>query len=184
MIPYRIGTGYDVHRLKAGRKCVLGGVEIASDVGPDGHSDADVLLHAITDALLGALGEGDIGTFFPPSDPRWKDAPSEKFVRHAAALARKHGYAVGNVDATLIAERPRIKAHVPAMRERIAAMLGVDASQVGVKATTHEQLGAFGRGEGLAAHAVALLVKAPKAGNRPPARRPRARGSGKKAGRS
>ena len=161
MIPYRIGTGYDVHRLKAGRKCVLGGVEIASDVGPDGHSDADVLLHAITDALLGALGEGDIGTFFPPSDPRWKDAPSEKFVRHAAALARKHGYAVGNVDATLIAERPRIKNHVPAMRRSIAGMLGVDASQVGVKATTHEQLGAFGRGEGLAAHAVALLVRAP-----------------------
>ncbi|MEW6775779.1 MAG: 2-C-methyl-D-erythritol 2,4-cyclodiphosphate synthase [Bdellovibrionota bacterium] len=159
---FRVGLGYDVHRFAEGRKCILGGVEIPSPIGPDGHSDADVLLHAITDAILGAIGEGDIGTHFPPSDPKWKDCPSDTFVRHAAALARKGDWEISNIDATLLAEVPRVKPHVPAIRKSIAGMCGIDSSCIGVKATTHEGLGAFGRKEGLAAVAVALVVKAAK----------------------
>ena len=157
--PFRVGSGYDVHRLKAGRKCILGGVEIPSDIGPDGHSDADVLLHAITDAVLGAIGEGDIGAHFPPSDPQWKGAPSETFMRHAAALARKAGYEIGNIDATVIAEAPKLRKHIDDIRASIAAMCGIAAGEVSVKATTHEEIGTLGRREGIAAFATVLLYR-------------------------
>lgn len=158
--PFRIGTGYDIHRLKAGRKCILGGIEIPSDVGPDGHSDADVLLHAITDAVLGALGEGDIGSFFPPSDPQWKDCPSEKFLHHALQTAKRAGYRVANVDATVISEVPKLRPHVEKIKHNIARILEIDAAAVGVKATTNEGIGTIGRQEGIAAMASALLQKA------------------------
>jgi 2-C-methyl-D-erythritol 4-phosphate cytidylyltransferase/2-C-methyl-D-erythritol 2,4-cyclodiphosphate synthase len=154
----RIGTGYDVHRLAAGEELWLCGVRIEHDKGLAGHSDADVGLHAVVDAILGACAQGDIGQHFPPSDPRWKDAPSEKFIAHAAELADKAGYRVGNVDVTLICEEPRIAPHREAMRRKLAALLGVDLLQVSVKATTTERLGFAGRGEGIAAHAVATLV--------------------------
>lgn len=157
--PFRVGSGYDVHRLKEGRKCILGGVEIPSEIGPDGHSDADVLLHAITDAVLGAIGEGDIGAHFPPSDPQWKGAPSETFMRHAAKLARDSGYEIGNIDATVIAEAPKLRPHIEKIRESIAAMCGVAAGEVSVKATTHEEIGTLGRKEGIAAFASVLLYK-------------------------
>jgi 2-C-methyl-D-erythritol 4-phosphate cytidylyltransferase/2-C-methyl-D-erythritol 2,4-cyclodiphosphate synthase len=154
----RIGTGYDVHRLAAGEELWLCGVRIEHDKGLAGHSDADVGLHAVVDAILGACAQGDIGQHFPPSDPRWKDAPSEKFIAHAAELADKVGYRVGNVDVTLICEEPRIAPHREAMRRKLAALLGVDLLQVSVKATTTERLGFAGRGEGIAAQAVATLV--------------------------
>jgi 2-C-methyl-D-erythritol 2,4-cyclodiphosphate synthase len=153
----RVGIGYDIHRFADGRPLILGGVELPHEVGLAGHSDADVLLHAIIDALLGAAGLGDIGQHFPPDDPRWKDASSLDLLSHALALVRAAGFEVGNVDATVIAERPRLAPHIPAMRERIAATLGVEAARVNVKATTHEGLGAFGRGEGIAAMAVAAV---------------------------
>jgi 2-C-methyl-D-erythritol 4-phosphate cytidylyltransferase/2-C-methyl-D-erythritol 2,4-cyclodiphosphate synthase len=154
----RIGTGYDVHRLAAGEELWLCGVRIEHDKGLAGHSDADVGLHAVVDAILGACAQGDIGQHFPPSDPRWKDAPSEKFIAHAAELADKAGYRVGYVDVTLICEEPRIAPHREAMRRKLAALLGVDLLQVSVKATTTERLGFAGRGEGIAAQAVATLV--------------------------
>jgi 2-C-methyl-D-erythritol 4-phosphate cytidylyltransferase/2-C-methyl-D-erythritol 2,4-cyclodiphosphate synthase len=154
----RIGTGYDVHRLAAGEELWLCGVRIEHDKGLAGHSDADVGLHAVVDAILGACAQGDIGQHFPPSDPRLKDAPSEKFIAHAAELADKAGYRVGNVDVTLICEEPRIAPHREAMRRKLAALRGVDLLQVSVKATTTERLGFAGRGEGIAAHAVATLV--------------------------
>ena len=154
----RIGTGYDVHRLAAGEELWLCGVRIEHDKGLAGHSDADVGLHAVVDAILGACAQGDIGQHFPPSDPRWKDAPSEKFIAHAAELADKAGYRVGNVDVTLICEAPKIAPHREAMRRKLATLLGVDLLQVSVKATTTERLGFAGRGEGIAAQAVATLV--------------------------
>jgi 2-C-methyl-D-erythritol 4-phosphate cytidylyltransferase/2-C-methyl-D-erythritol 2,4-cyclodiphosphate synthase len=154
----RIGTGYDVHRLVAGEELWLCGVPIPHDKGLAGHSDADVGLHAVVDAILGACAQGDIGQHFPPSDPRWKGAASEKFIAHAAELADKAGYRVGNVDVTLICEEPRIAPHREAMRRKLAALLGVDLTQVSVKATTTERLGFTGRGEGIAAQAVATLV--------------------------
>jgi 2-C-methyl-D-erythritol 4-phosphate cytidylyltransferase / 2-C-methyl-D-erythritol 2,4-cyclodiphosphate synthase len=154
----RIGTGYDVHRLAAGEELWLCGVRIEHDKGLAGHSDADVGLHAVVDAILGACAQGDIGEHFPPSDPRWKGAPSEKFIAHAAELADKAGYRVGNVDVTLICEAPRIAPHREAMRRKLAALLSVDLTQVSVKATTTERLGFTGRGEGIAAQAVATLV--------------------------
>ncbi|HEU4821357.1 MAG TPA: bifunctional 2-C-methyl-D-erythritol 4-phosphate cytidylyltransferase/2-C-methyl-D-erythritol 2,4-cyclodiphosphate synthase [Qipengyuania sp.] len=153
----RVGIGYDVHRLVAGEELWLGGVRIPHDRGLAGHSDADVALHAIVDAILGALSEGDIGTHFPPSDPRWKGAASALFVQHATQLARDAGYAIGHVDCTLICEAPKIGPHREAMRARIAELLGVDPSAVSVKATTTEGLGFAGRGEGIAAQAVATL---------------------------
>lgn len=153
----RIGQGYDVHPLIEGRRLVLGGVEIAHERGLAGHSDADVLLHAIMDAVLGAAALGDIGQHFPPSDERWRDASSLDLLSRVSALIRAARWQVVNVDATLIAERPRIAPHVPAMRERIARGLEIDAGAVGVKATTNERLGALGREEGMAALAVALL---------------------------
>ena len=153
----RVGIGYDVHQLKAGRPLILGGVVIEHDTGLDGHSDADVLMHAICDAVLGAIGEGDIGSFFPPNDPQWKNAPSKIFLEEAARqIAKRNGQLI-NVDAMLIAEAPKITPHIPAMKENIATALGIAADAVGVKATTNETMGFVGRGEGMAAHAVASV---------------------------
>jgi 2-C-methyl-D-erythritol 2,4-cyclodiphosphate synthase len=152
-----VGIGYDVHQLVAGRKLILGGVEIPHPKGLDGHSDADALMHAICDAVLGALGEEDIGHFFPNTDPRWKGAPSRVFLEEAAKqTARRHGRLV-NVDATVVAQAPKIYPHIAEMKKRIAAALGVTEKQIGVKATTNEHLGFIGREEGIAAMAVASV---------------------------
>ena len=152
-----VGIGYDVHQLVAGRKLILGGVEIPHPKGLDGHSDADALMHAICDALLGALGEPDIGHFFPNSDPRWKGVPSKVFLEEAARqIAKRHGKIV-NVDATLIAQAPKIYPHMAGMKQRIAAALGVSEKQIGIKATTNEHMGFVGREEGIAAMAVASV---------------------------
>ena len=154
----RTGTGFDVHRLAEGEELWLCGVRIPHDRGLAGHSDADVALHAVVDALLGACGAGDIGMHFPPSDPKWRGAPSSRFVEHALGLARKAGFAVGNVDLTIICEAPRIGPHRDAMRARLAELLSVGLEAVNVKGTTTEMLGFTGRGEGIAAQAVATLV--------------------------
>jgi 2-C-methyl-D-erythritol 2,4-cyclodiphosphate synthase len=153
----RIGTGYDVHALVEGRPLVLGGVTIAHPRGLAGHSDADVLLHAISDALLGALALGDIGAHFPDTDARWKGADSRVLLRHVAALVGARGYEIGNVDATIVAQAPKVAPHVATMRANIAADLGCAVEDVSVKATTTERLGFAGREEGIAAEAVALL---------------------------
>ena len=158
----RIGQGYDIHRFAPGRALVLGGVTISHPVGLLGHSDADVLCHAVADALLGAMADGDIGVHFPDRDPRWKDADSLDLLRRVAALVKGRGGVVQNVDATLLAEQPRIASHAAAMRANLGAALGIPAERISVKATTLEGLGALGRGEGLAALAVAL-VEAPDA---------------------
>ena len=150
----RFGMGYDVHRLTTGRKLIVGGVEIPHEKG---HSDADVLLHAVTDAILGAVGLGDIGRHFPDTDEAWKDADSAMLLRRAMELVRAQGYRVGNVDATLVAQAPKLAPYIPAMREKIAQCLGVEAARVNVKATTEEYLGFTGRGEGMAAYAVCGL---------------------------
>lgn len=154
----RTGMGFDVHRLASGEELWLGGIRIEHDKGLAGHSDADVALHAITDALLGAIGDGDIGTHFPPTDPQWKGASSDRFVAYASELVGKAGFAIANVDLTIICEAPKIGPHRPAMRERIAALLGIDMSRVSVKATTTERLGFAGRGEGIAAQAIATVI--------------------------
>lgn len=154
----RVGQGFDVHRLVAGRRLVIGGVEIAHDKGLLGHSDADVLLHAICDALLGAAGLGDIGRHFPDTDPRYEGIDSRELLRRVAGLVREAGFEPGNVDATVVAQAPRMAPHVPAMIANIAADLGVDDTAVGVKATTTEKLGFAGRGEGIAAMAVCLIL--------------------------
>jgi 2-C-methyl-D-erythritol 2,4-cyclodiphosphate synthase len=153
----RIGHGFDVHQLVEGRKCIIGGVDIPHDKGLKGHSDADVLLHAICDALLGALALGDIGKHFPDTDPRFKGIDSRELLRHVAQLVRDKGYGVVNVDATVIAEAPRLAKHIAAMCGNIAADLGVAVDCVNVKATTSEKLGFTGRGEGIAAEAVCLV---------------------------
>lgn len=154
----RVGSGYDVHALVPGRRLVLGGVEIAHETGLAGHSDADVLLHAVCDALLGAAALGDIGALFPDSDPAYKDMDSAVFCRRAAQELRAAGYEIGNVDATVIAQRPKLAPHIPQMRSNIAAALGIAVEQVSVKATTTERLGFAGREEGIAAEAVATVV--------------------------
>jgi len=154
----RIGTGFDVHRLARGEELWLCGVRIQHSEGLEGHSDADVALHAVVDALLGAAAQGDIGQHFRPSDERWKNASSDRFIVHAVGLAEEAGFRVGNVDVTLICEAPRIAPHREAMRAKLASLLGVDLMQVSVKATTTERLGFTGRGEGIAAQAVATLV--------------------------
>jgi 2-C-methyl-D-erythritol 2,4-cyclodiphosphate synthase len=154
----RIGTGLDVHALVAGRRLVIGGVHVPYDRGLEGHSDADVLLHAIGDAILGALALGDLGRHFPDSDTRWKDADSRALLRHIAGLMRERGFAVGNVDATIVAQAPRLAPHVDAMRANVAADLACTLDDVGIKATTTERLGFSGRGEGIAAMASVLLV--------------------------
>lgn len=155
----RVGQGFDVHQLVAGRRLVIGGVEIAHDKGLLGHSDADVLLHAICDALLGAAALGDIGRHFPDSDPRYKGIDSRELLRRVAGLVREEGFVPVNVDATIMAEAPRMAPHVPAMVERIAADLGLGEDRVNVKATTTERLGFTGRGEGIAAQAVCLVAR-------------------------
>ncbi|UPU38240.1 2-C-methyl-D-erythritol 2,4-cyclodiphosphate synthase [Geomonas paludis] len=155
----RIGHGYDVHRLVEGRKLILGGVEVPYVKGLLGHSDADVLLHAISDAILGAIGEGDIGKHFPDTDPAYKGADSRKLLRHVMDLAERKGYRIGNVDATIVAQRPKLAPFIQQMRANIAETLGTEEDRVNVKATTTEELGFAGRGEGIAAYSVALLAK-------------------------
>ena len=157
--PVRTGMGYDVHRLAVGEELWLGGIRIEHDKGLAGHSDADVGLHAIVDALLGAIGNGDIGSHFPPSDPQWKGASSDRFLTHAAQLVGDAGYAIGNIDLTIICEAPKIGPYREAMRTRIAELLGVDIHAISVKATTTERLGFTGRGEGIAAQAVATVIR-------------------------
>jgi 2-C-methyl-D-erythritol 2,4-cyclodiphosphate synthase len=152
-----VGIGYDVHALVAGRKLILGGVEIPHARGLDGHSDADALMHAICDAILGALGEPDIGHFFPNTDPRWKNVPSRIFLEEAAKQIAKRGGKIVNVDATVIAQEPKIYPHIAGMKKNIAAALGVSEKQIGVKATTNEKMGFVGREEGIAAMAVASI---------------------------
>ena len=153
----RIGEGWDVHALVSGRRLIIGGVHIPFDRGLQGHSDADVLLHAITDALLGCIGEGDIGQHFPPTDERWRGAASWKFLDHAAALVREKGGVINHVDVTLICERPKVGPHRDAMRAKIAEILKIEATRVSVKATTTEGLGFTGRREGIAAQAIATV---------------------------
>lgn len=155
----RMGSGFDVHRLVAGEELWLGGIHIEHEKGLAGHSDADVALHAITDAILGAVAMGDIGDHFPPSDPKWRGASSDRFLQHAAGLAADAGYRIGNVDLTIICEAPKIGPHREAMRCRIAELLGVDIAAISVKATTTERLGFTGRGEGIAAQAVATVIR-------------------------
>lgn len=154
---FRIGQGYDVHRLEAGEELWLCGVQIPHDKGLSGHSDADVALHAITDAVLGAIGAGDIGTHFPPSDPQWRGVRSARFLEHAVGLAREAGYQIANIDLTLICEAPKIGPHRPAMRSEVARIMGTTEGAVSIKATTTEKLGFTGRGEGIAAQAIVLV---------------------------
>lgn len=155
----RIGHGYDVHRLTDGRRLILGGVNIPFEKGLLGHSDADVLAHAVMDALLGAAALGDIGKLFPDTDPAYEGADSMLLLKRVAELLEERGYAVGNVDATIVAQRPRLSSDIPAMRENLAKAMGVEADRVSVKATTEERLGFTGSGEGIAAHAVALITQ-------------------------
>ena len=153
----RIGHGYDVHRLVEGRSLILGGVNIPYEKGLLGHSDADVLLHAVSDALLGAAGMGDIGKHFPDTDPAFKDADSGELLAVVGEKIAEKGYRVGNIDVTMIAQRPKLKDYIPQMQKNIAARLGIDPERVNVKATTEEQLGFTGAGLGMACHAVCLL---------------------------
>jgi 2-C-methyl-D-erythritol 2,4-cyclodiphosphate synthase len=157
----RTGIGIDSHRFEPGRRLVLGGVEIPYELGLAGHSDADVLVHAIVDALLGAAGLGDIGRHFPDSDPRWKDANSIDLLRRVAALVAGEGFVVGNVDVTVILESPKIRDHVDAMRAAVAAAIGIDPSRVSIKGKTNEGVDSVGRGEAIAAHAIALIRSVP-----------------------
>ena len=153
----RIGHGYDVHRLVTGRRCIIGGVDIPHETGLLGHSDADVLLHAIADAILGAIGEGDIGKHFPDTDPAYKGADSLQLLSHVMGLAGAKGFIIGNIDATVVAQRPKLAPHIPLMRDNIAKALNTDNDRINVKATTTEELGFAGRREGIAAYAVVLL---------------------------
>jgi 2-C-methyl-D-erythritol 2,4-cyclodiphosphate synthase len=155
----RIGNGYDIHRLVTGRPLILGGVEIAHSVGLLGHSDADVLTHAIMDAMLGALSLGDIGHYFPPTDPQWQGANSLKLLEQVNQLIVDKGWQINNIDSVIVAERPKMKPHLSAMQEKLAKTLNINPEQVGIKATTNEQLGPVGREEGIAVYAVVLLVK-------------------------
>ena len=160
-LPFRIGQGYDCHALVAGRDLIIGGVKIAHHVGLLGHSDADVLLHAITDAILGAAALGDIGKHFPDTDAQFKGADSRALLREAARRVAATGYAIGNIDATIIAQRPKMAPHIGDMVANVAFDLGVTPGQVNIKAKTNEKLGYLGREEGIAAEAVALLLRAP-----------------------
>lgn len=155
----RIGNGYDIHRLSTDRRLILGGVDIPHSLGLLGHSDADVLTHAIMDAMLGALSLGDIGHYFPPTDPQWAGADSLVLLGKVHQLVRDRGYQVGNIDSVVVAERPKLKPHIPAMRDRLAGVLELKPDQIGIKATTNEKLGPVGREEGIAAYAVVLLCK-------------------------
>lgn len=155
----RIGTGYDVHAFGEGDHVVIGGVQIAHTHGLIAHSDGDVLIHALCDALLGALALGDIGQHFPPGDPRWAGVDSRELLRAVVTMLHERGWTVGNVDSVVICERPKLLAHIPAMREKLSADLGIAVDAVGVKATTSEKLGFTGRGEGIAAQVVALVCR-------------------------
>ncbi len=155
---FRIGNGYDIHRLVSDRPLILGGVQISHELGLLGHSDADVLTHAIMDALLGALGLGDIGHYFPATDPKWAGADSLELLVQVHELIRAKGWEIGNLDSVVVAERPKLKPHLQAMRDRLATVLGITADQISIKATTNEKLGPVGREEGISAYAVALLV--------------------------
>ncbi len=153
----RIGNGYDVHRLQSGRKLILGGVDIPHTKGLLGHSDADALTHAIMDAMLGALSLGDIGLYFPPSDPQWAGADSQILLNQVNQLISDRGWQISNIDSVVIAEQPKLKPHIQTMRDRLSNTLHIQPEQIGIKATTHEKLGPLGREEGIAAHAVVLL---------------------------
>jgi 2-C-methyl-D-erythritol 2,4-cyclodiphosphate synthase len=153
----RAGIGYDLHRLAEGRKLVVGGIELPFPKGPVGHSDGDVLAHAICDALLGAAGLGDIGTHFPDTDPKWKDASSLRFLEHMRDLLAEHGFRIVNIDATVITEKPKLGPHFPAMREALAKSLNITPSMINLKAKTNETVDAIGRGEAIAAQAIATL---------------------------
>ncbi len=159
MTPIRIGNGYDIHRLVSGRDLILGGLKIPHSLGLLGHSDADVLTHAIMDALLGALSLGDIGHYFPPSDPQWAGADSLKLLAKVYQLVQSQGWQIGNLDTVIVAEQPKLKPHITAMKQRLAEVLGIAPDAIGIKATTNEKLGPTGREEGIAAYAVALLVR-------------------------
>ena len=157
----RIGNGYDIHRLVVGRKLIIGGVVLKhpGNLGLDGHSDADVLIHSIMDALLGALSLGDIGKYFPPSDEKWKDANSLSLLSEVVELIRNEGWEVNNIDSVIVAERPKLKPYLERMKKNISNTLGIDDSLIGIKATTNEKLGPEGREEGISCHSVALLEK-------------------------
>lgn len=155
----RIGNGYDIHRLQAGRKLILGGIDIPHSMGLLGHSDADALTHSIMDAMLGALSLGDIGLYFPPSDPQWAGADSQVLLAQVHQLVRDRGWQISNIDSVVIAEQPKLKPHIQTMRDRLAGTLEIQPEQIGIKATTHEKLGPLGREEGIAAYAVVLLQR-------------------------
>jgi 2-C-methyl-D-erythritol 2,4-cyclodiphosphate synthase len=155
----RIGNGYDIHQLVKDRPLILGGVNIPHTLGLLGHSDADVLTHAIMDALLGALGLGDIGHYFPPSDPKWKGADSLVLLQQVKEIIQSQGWQIGNIDSTVVAEQPKLKPHLKSMRSKLAETLGVTIEQISIKATTNEKLDAVGREEGICAYAVALLLQ-------------------------
>lgn len=159
MTDFRVGHGYDVHRLKAGRALIIGGVKINHEMGLDGHSDADVLIHAIMDALLGAVGLGDIGRHFPDTDTKFLGISSMLLLERVASLVSDEGYKVSNIDATVVMQRPKLAPHIPKMQEKIAKTLGISASRVNIKATTEERLGFTGSEEGAAAHAVTLVYR-------------------------
>ncbi|MEN9871258.1 MAG: hypothetical protein RLZZ171_2250 [Cyanobacteriota bacterium] len=158
----RIGNGYDIHQLVANRPLILGGVEISHSLGLLGHSDADVLTHAIMDALLGALGLGDIGHYFPPDDPKWKGANSIMLLKQVLSIIQSHGWQIGNIDSTIVAEQPKLKPYLKSMRSTLAEALALDLEQVSIKATTNERLGPVGREEGICAYAVVLLNNSTK----------------------
>lgn len=157
---FRIGQGFDVHRFAPGRRLILGGVEVPHSQGLEGHSDADVLTHAICDALLGAAALGDIGKHFPDTDPAYRDADSLGLLSHVADLLARSGWRIGNIDSTLVAQAPRVAPYIEQMRGRLASACGIESGQIGIKATTSEGLGFTGRGEGIAALATALIVRA------------------------
>jgi 2-C-methyl-D-erythritol 2,4-cyclodiphosphate synthase len=154
----RIGNGYDIHQLTTDRPLILGGIKIPHTLGLLGHSDADVLTHAIMDAMLGALSLGDIGHYFPPTDPQWAGADSLVLLDRVHGLIRERGWQIGNIDSVVVAERPKLKPHIPMMRDRLSSALQIEPDRIGIKATTNEKLGPVGREEGIAAYAVALLV--------------------------
>ncbi len=154
----RIGNGYDIHRLVTDRPLILGGINIPHELGLLGHSDADVLTHAIMDAMLGALSLGDIGHYFPPHDPQWSGADSLVLLAQVDQLVKQQGWQIGNIDSVVVAERPKLKPHISAMRQRLADVLKLNPNQIGIKATTNEKLGPVGREEGIAAYAVTLLI--------------------------
>lgn len=155
----RIGNGYDIHQLVANRSLILGGVTIPHDLGLLGHSDADVLTHAIMDALLGALGMGDIGHYFPPNNPKWKGADSLLLLEQVLSIIQSQGWNIGNIDSTIVAEQPKLKPHLKSMRASLAKTMAIEVDQISIKATTNEELGPVGRQEGICAYAVALLIK-------------------------